>query len=289
MPELPHRTNELRIDCSPIMGNYDSSGNRESLLRGIFQVNSILAGEPIMQALKLFVTASDGAVSPEKAQKNKIKWLIGLIMAVAFLSVPAQAQEKNEVGLVIGGIVTPSQTLSPGASLIGPGGAVLPNRDISFNSSLTLGAEYDRTLALKRKFAIDGGADFLASPFDVKISQQSQNAIGQYAFIFLTPHVRVKFQPAGAFSPWLSFGGGYARFLEKAPTAAPSFKPGTNTGTFVFGGGVDTRTVIRVLKIPIGFRIEVRDFYSGLPNYNQKVTGNLQNNLAFTGGLLIRF
>jgi hypothetical protein len=57
----------------------------------------------------------------------------------------------------------------------------------------------------------------------------------------------------------------------------------------VFGGGIDTRTVVHVLKIPIGFRIEVRDFYSGLPTYNQKVTGNLQNNLAFTGGLLIRF
>ena len=271
------------------MRNYDSSGNRESLLRGILQVNSILVGQPIMQALKLFVTASDGAASPEKAQKNKIKWLIGLIMAVAFVSAPALAQEKNEVGLVIGGIVTPSQSLSPGASLVGPGGAVLSNRDISFDPSLTLGAEYDRTLALKRKFAIDGGADFLASPFDVKVSQQSQNAIGQYAFIFLTPHVRVKFHPGGTFSPWLSFGGGYARFLEKAPTAGPSFKPGTNTGTFVFGGGVDTRTVIRVFKIPIGFRIEVRDFYSGLPNYNLKVTGNLQNNLTFTGGLLIRF
>ncbi len=38
----------------------------------------------------------------------------------------------------------------------------------------------------------------------------------------------------------------------------------------MFGGGVDTRTVIHVLKIPIGFRVEVRDFYSGLPNYNQK-------------------
>ena len=271
------------------MRDYDSSGNREILARGIFQVNSILIGQPIMQALKLFVTASDGAVSPEKAQKSKIKWLFGLIMAVAFVSIPAMAQEKNEVGLVIGGIVTPSQSLSPGAGLIGPGGAVLSNRAISFDPSLTLGAEYDRTLALKRKFAIDGGADFLASPFDVKVSQRSQNAIGQYAFIFLTPHVRVKFHPAGAFSPWLSFGGGYARFLEKAPTAAPSFKPGTNTGTFVFGGGVDTRTVIRVLKIPIGFRIELRDFYSGLPNYNLKVTGNLQNNLTFTGGLLIRF
>ncbi len=252
-------------------------------------MNSIVVGQPIMQALKLFVTAPAGAVSAARAQKSKIKWLIALVAAISFSSVPALAQEKNEVGLVIGGIVTPSQTLSPGASLIGPGGTALPNRDITLDSSLTLGAEYDRTLVVKQKFAIAGGIDFLASPFDVKLSQQSQNAIGQYAFIFLTPHVRVKFHPDGVFSPWLSFGGGYARFLEKAPTAVPSFKPGRNTGTFVFGGGVDTRTVIRLLKIPIGFRVEVRDFYSRLPNYNQKVTGNLQNNLAFTGGLLIRF
>src|SRR6266481_1779407 len=123
------------------MRNYDSSGNRESLLREILQVNSIPVGQPIMQALKLFVTASDGAASPEKAQKSKIKWLFGLIMAIAFVSVPALAQEKNEVGLVIGGIVTPSQSLPPGASLIGPGGAVLPNRDISFDPSLTWGGE----------------------------------------------------------------------------------------------------------------------------------------------------
>jgi len=252
-------------------------------------VNSIRFGPPIRQVPKLSVTPSTGAVSPEKAQKNKFKWLIGLFMTVAFLAVPALAQEKNEVGLVIGGIVTPSQPLSPGASLIGPSGTVLPNRDLSVDSSLTLGAEYDHAFVLKQKFAIGGGVDFLASPFDVKLSPQSQNSIDQYAVIFLTPHVRVKFHPNGVFSPWLSFGGGYARFLEKAPATAPSFKPGTNTGTFVFGGGIDTRTVVRILKIPIGFRIEVRDFYSGVPNYNQEVTGNLQNNLAFTGGLLIRF
>jgi hypothetical protein len=220
--------------------------------------------------------------------RRLLKWT-ALFIALSSWCLPALAQEKNEVGLVIGGIVTPSQALAPGASLIGPGGTVLPNRDITFNSALTLGAEYDRVLVLKQRFAIDGGIDFLASPNDVKLSQQTQNVPGQYAFIFLTPHVRVKFHPSGAFSPWLSFGGGYARFLEKAPTSAPSFKPGTNTGTFVFGGGVDTRPVVHVLKIPIGFRIEVRDFYSGLPNYNQKIAGNLQNNLAFTGGLLIRF
>jgi hypothetical protein len=252
-------------------------------------VNFTRVGQPVVQALKRFVTASGVAVSPEKAQKNKIKSLFALFLTVGFWSVPALAQGKNEVGLVIGGIVGPGQTLSPGTSFTRPGGTVLPDRDITFNPSLTLGAEYDRTFALKQKFAIGGGVDFLASPFDVKLSPQSQNSIDQYAVIFLTPHVRVKFHPNGVFSPWLSFGGGYARFLEKAPATAPSFKPGTNTGTFVFGGGVDTRTVIHVLKIPIGFRIEVRNFYSGLPNYNQKVTGNLQNNLAFTGGLLIKF
>ena len=52
--------------------------------REIFQVNSIRVGRPIMQALKLFVTASDVAVSQEKTQKMKIKSLSGLFIAVAF-------------------------------------------------------------------------------------------------------------------------------------------------------------------------------------------------------------
>ena len=220
-----------------------------------------------------------------------MKSFVRALIAFAFCSLPALAQEtpvKNEVGLVIGGTVTPSQTASRGTSLIGSSGTALPNRDITFDSSLTLGAEYDRRLALTRRIAVYGGIDFLASPNDVKLSQPIQNVPSQYAFIFLTPHVRVKFHPSGAFSPWLSFGGGYARFRETAPLATPSFRPGTNTGTFVFGGGLDTRTVLHVLKIPIGFRVEVRDFYSGVPNYSVRVDG-LQNNLAFTGGLLIKF
>ncbi len=247
---------------------------------------------PVIQARDFFFAGLEIVVSAAGAQKNKIKSLIGLFMAVALWSVPALAQERqerNEVGLQIGGIVTPSQGLTQGASLIGPGGTTLPTQDLPFNSSLTLGAEYDRAVVHRHKFAIDGGVDFLASPLDVKLSQKSQNAIGQYAFVFLTPHVRLKFHPEGAFSPWLLFGGGYARFRESAPTAVPSFKGGTNTGTFVFGGGVDTRPVIRIRKIGVGFRFEVRDFYSGLPNYNVNVGGGLQTNLAFTGGLLLKF
>jgi hypothetical protein len=46
---------------------------------------------------------------------------------------------------------------------------------------------------------------------------------------------------------------------------------------------------LHVFRIPIGFRAEVRDFYSGTPNYDRPLSGSLQNNVVFTGGLLIKF
>jgi hypothetical protein len=204
-----------------------------------------------------------------------------IVFAGAFLSVilpAAQAQGKNEIGLVIGATVTPGRNFASGITPCA-----------SFDSSLALGAEYDHCVLSGHNATLYGGLDFLASPLDVKVSNPPTDTIGQYAYVFLTPHIRVKFNPEGAVSPWLLFGGGYARFLEKKPTAVPSFVPGTNTGTFVFGGGVDTRTVVHVFRIPIGFRTEVRDFYSGSPNYNRPVRGSLQNNVVFTGGLLIKF
>jgi hypothetical protein len=218
-----------------------------------------------------------------------VKPLLALFIGFVVLSIPTAAQEKNDVGLNIGATLTPSQSLVPSASLIGPSGNVLPNRSLNFDSSLALGAEYDHRIVSGSRVAFYAGIDFLASPNDVQLSQRTQNAPKSYAYIFLTPHVRVKFNPRGALSPWLEFGGGYARFLSAVPPAATAFERGRNTGTFEFGGGVDTHTVLHVFKIPVGFRLEVRDFYSGLPNYNVKVTGSLQNNVAFTAGLLIKF
>ena len=218
-----------------------------------------------------------------------MKKVVGFVALLALVPSSMLAQAKNEIGLVIGGTVTPSQTLSTGASLIGPGRNVLSSRDLTFGGSLALGADYDRNLGSTRRVEILGGIDFLASPLDVKLNQRPRIVIPEYAYVFLTPHVRAKFKPNGALSPWLLFGGGYARFRESAPPTVPSFKAGTNKGTFEIGGGIDTRTVLHILRIPIAFRIEVRDFYSGTPNYNQTVSSSLQNNLAFTGGLLIKF
>ena len=226
---------------------------------------------------------------------RKLFAVSAIVLLLSAVLPAAYSQTKNEVGLVIGRTITPSQTLSQNAIFIGPTGNPVLARSIKFDSSLELGAEYDRRLTTNRGVAIYGGLDFLASPLDVKLSQPLQGVIPQYASIFLTPHVKVKFNPDGTFAPWLSFGGGFARFLEKAPAAGTAlgtgaaFRPGTNTGTLEFGAGLDTRTVVHLLKIPIGFRFEARDFYSGLPNYNRKIDSNLQNNLAFTGGLLVRF
>jgi hypothetical protein len=207
--------------------------------------------------------------------------LLTLLLALtgAFV-VHAQGQQNNEVGLVIGA------TTSPGVGLAS--GVVTPSQNLSFNSSLALGAEYDRRLK-SGNTAIYVGVDFLASPLDVKLSQPPAGISPSYAHVFLSPHVRVKFRADGALQPWLLFGGGYTRFHEASPVGATSFQGGTNTGNLEFGGGIDTAPIIHVFGIPIGARIEVRDFYSGTPNFNAQLTGGRLNSIAYTGGLLLRF
>jgi hypothetical protein len=76
---------------------------------------------------------------------------------------------------------------------------------------------------------------------------------------------------------------------RKKPVADPGLVPGTNRGTWVFGGGMDTGSAVRLFRIPIGFRAGVRDFRSGSPRYRTSGGGELQDNVVMTGGLLLRF
>lgn len=110
------------------------------------------------------------------------------------------------------------------------------------------------------------------------------------------PHIKVKFNSTRTLQPWLSFGGGYADFSPEATkNGNVNVKGRSDSGALEFGGGVDTRPLIQfkgipLLKnLPIGGRFEVRDFYSDQPHYGVETRGNLQNNVAFTAGLLIRF
>ena len=208
-----------------------------------------------------------------------------LLACFLALALQAQAQQKNEVGLVIGATTSPALGLSSGSSVISS------TQNLNFGSSLALGAEYDRRLNSGRT-AFYVGVDFLASPLDVKLNQPPAGTSPEFAYVFLTPHVRVKFNADGALKPWLSFGGGYARltpFGQTSSTTAVGLKGANNTGSLEFGGGIDTAPIVHVFRIPIGVRLEIRDFYSGTPNFNAQLDSRRLNSVAYTGGLLLRF
>jgi hypothetical protein len=218
----------------------------------------------------------------EMSLNSRMRLVVLLPVLFVALALQVQAQQKNEVGLVIGA------TTSPGIGLAS-GNVAAPTQSLTFGSSLALGAEYDRRVN-SGNTAFYVGVDFLTSPLDVKLNQPQSGISPEFAYIFLTPHVRVKFNADGALKPWLSFGGGYARLTPfgQSSTTAADLKGTHNTGSLEFGGGIDTAPIVHVFRIPLGLRVEVRDFYSGTPNFNAQLDGRL-NTVAYTGGLLLKF
>lgn len=215
----------------------------------------------------------------------KLSWACIFISAASALraqTISSIPIAKNEVGLVIGATETPSVGLQRGGA-------------VNLNSSLALGVGYDRLL-LGKHTALYGGLDFLASPLDVKVSHPAPDVSPEYAYLFLTPHIRVKLRADGSLQPWFLFGGGYADFSPAQPrTGNVKVSGAGSTGVLEFGGGIDTKPLVRLKgvpvigNLPIGTRFEVRDFYSGQPKYGVSTDSSFQNNLAFTGGLLLRF
>jgi hypothetical protein len=103
--------------------------------------------------------------------------------------------------------------------------------------------------------------------------------------VFVTPSLRLKLLPVAPISPWVSFGGGWARYgLDSGAR--------TNKGAVQYGGGLDFKTGLPVL----GFRAEVRDFVTGDPNFGlgSVLAGNTKSglhhhNVLLGGGLVLRF
>jgi hypothetical protein len=102
--------------------------------------------------------------------------------------------------------------------------------------------------------------------------------------IFITPALRLKVVPGAPISPWVSLGGGWARF-------ATNGGPTTNKGAIEYGGGLDFKTGFPLL----GFRAEARDFVTGDPNFgftnivNGDNGGLRRHNLMVGGGIVLRF
>jgi len=106
-----------------------------------------------------------------------------------------------------------------------------------------------------------------------------------YQQIFVTPAVRVNLFPVTAVSPWISFGGGFGHFSQNPTLIYGGKNPGgsSTVGVIQGGLGLDVNPFQRRFS-RFGFRGEVRDFWSGTPNFPLADTGKSRQHNYFVGG-----
>jgi len=117
------------------------------------------------------------------------------------------------------------------------------------------------------------------------VSGSPSGAIQNMSTVFVTPGLQLKLVPSAPISPWMSVGGGWARYSLEAAGGS------VNKAALQYGGGVDFKTRLPLL----GFRAEVRDFVTsdpaspllngpGVPD-----SGLNHHNILVGGGIVLRF
>jgi hypothetical protein len=204
------------------------------------------------------------------------KCLAALIVCVVILISSAVAQ-RNEVSATLGRVFVSSQNI-PGADF--------PNPNVHFGNGLTIGGNYSRLLKTYGIFGISGEVP-VAYSFDMDLNTGDNLIPEGYQSLFVTPAVRVNFFSGQGVSPWVSVGGGYGFFKQSDQLVFGGSNPGktsTNTGVFQIGAGLDVWPWEKW-----GFRLEARDFYSGVPDLNVTTVRSRQHNYYVGGGFIRRF
>jgi hypothetical protein len=205
-----------------------------------------------------------------------LKRLAVLTVCVAGLVSAAYAQ-RNEISATIGRTFVSTQAVK-GANFFDP--------NVHFGNGLTVAGNYGRLLKTYGIFGISGEVSG-AYAFDMDLNL-SQNLIPEgYKSLFITPAVRVNVFSGEGVTPWVSVGGGYGFFKQSNQLVFGGPNPGktsTNTGIFQFGAGLDVWPWQRW-----GFRLEARDYYSGVPDLNVTTVRSRQHNIYVGGGFIRRF
>ncbi len=197
------------------------------------------------------------------------------VLLVPFAIILCRGQElapKNELGFTLGGILSLSRSTSQESLDLGAGTAY--------------GVNYGRKFVSFKKVALYGEVNFLASP-QRDVSSNVNSATKNFASLYVTPGIRLKFFPTSAISPYAMIGGGYGDYeqsttrLNGQPNTAPRELA---RGVFDFGAGVD----VHVWRW-IALRADARDFYTGSPAFNLSTISGGQNNVAISGGFVVRW
>ncbi len=205
---------------------------------------------------------------------------IAVLCVVTMMASAVAQDEKNELGGSLGRTFISDQGIK---------GATFPNSIISSGKGLTFGVEYARRFLETPVFSVSGEALLMVN-HDEDINGGSYgNAVvpPQYSQIFFTPAARANLFPTTAVSPWISLGVGFGHIGEAKTLIYGGANPGKSTTSAVIEGGfgLDVKAW-RKLSI----RGEVRDFWSGEPDFPLAPTGKTRQHNYFVGlGAFWRF
>lgn len=179
--------------------------------------------------------------------------------------------QKNELALVAGAKITP--TVGSGTS------------ETSFSTTFAFEANYAAQLAHVPAVALHLEVPALFTP-STDLTTSNVTALKSYSSFFITPALRLKLLPASPFSPWISAGGGIVHFNPSSTTQGGTTVQTNSVTKGAAQAGVGTD--IHPPLLPVAFRLELRDFYTGLPDLNT-VGIKVRHNLLVGGGLVLRF
>ena len=190
----------------------------------------------------------------------------------------AQREQKNELSGLIGRTFVSNQGIVGSTSF---------DPNVHFGNGLSVEINYARSFLGSDVYSLAVEVPLIWNP-DQDLHAAPPTPVPQgYASYTVTPSVRVNLFPDVAFSPWVSFGGGFTHISENSKTVfgLPNLgSTGTNSGVLQAGAGFDVK-LIRSFRV----RLAIRDLWSGVPQLNVNTGKSRQHNFLVAGGLVYRF
>lgn len=198
-------------------------------------------------------------------------WVV-VLLTMALGAVAIAQDEKNEIGGIIGRTFISNQGIQN-----------LPNAVIAFGKGLSFAGEYARRFRVMPVYSISGEVVAMYNyDQDVNGGVYGHPAVPpDIRQLFVTPAARVNLFPTTAVSPWVSFGVGIGHISQNNMLVYGGANPGKSKTSATIQGGLGLDVLVwRKLSI----RGEVRDFWSGEPDFPLAPTGKSRMHNFFVGG-----
>jgi hypothetical protein len=211
---------------------------------------------------------------------GKRLWIAILFLTMLLTMLAAAQDEKNEIGGSIGRTFISDQGIH-NATYFDP--------IIHFGKGLSFEGEYAYHFLVTPIYSVSGEVVGMYNrDIDLNAGAYGFSVVpGDMKSFFITPAARLNLFPTTAVSPWISLGAGFGHFSESNTLIYGGTNPGKSTTGAVIQGGIGLD--VKVWK-KLSARGEVRDFWSGEPDFPLAPTGkSRQHNYFVGGGVFWRF